>query len=228
MDTAVERRLADGFAFKAGFSWTVLISDLYGGNPNNVRNLAAERAGSDYLPARRLYLNYLFELPFGRTGTVGRGVGRFVNGLIGGWRLSGITNIQDGTRFSVYLPGDQNNDGVADDRPDRFGSGVLEESKRSVDQWFETAHFTAPAPYTYGNAGRNILTGPAYADWDVSVIKQVRLSDGDLVELRVEFFNAFNNVNFELPYRVLETSSFGKIFGARRSREIEIALRYSF
>jgi hypothetical protein len=228
MDVAMEHRFADGYALKSGFSWAASIGDLYYGNPSNPRDLASERASSDWLPSRRFYLNYLLDLPFGRSGKIANGVGPLVDGLIGGWRLSGITSLQDGTRYSPLLAGDYNNDGVTGDRPDRLGSGVLDESERSVDQWFATDDFAAQPSYTFGNAGRNILVGPSYANWDLSLIKQARFGDGSLVEFRVELFNAFNHVNFELPYAVLETSSFGKIFGAHRAREIEIALRYSF
>ena len=228
MDVAMEHRFADGFALKSGFNWASFIGDLFYGNPSNPRDLAAERAPSDWLPSRRFYLNYLYDLPFGRGGKIGSGVGPLVDGLIGGWRLSGITSLQDGTRYNPLLSGDYNNDGISGDRPDRLGSGVLAESERSVDQWFATDDFAAQPSYTFGNAGRNILVGPSYANWDLSLVKQARFSDGSLVEFRVELFNAFNHANFELPYAVLGTSSFGKIFGAHRAREIEVALRYSF
>jgi hypothetical protein len=228
MDVAMEHRFADGFALKSGFSWASSIGDLYYWIPSNPRNLAAERAPSDWLPSRRFYLNYLYDLPFGRGGKIGSGVGPLMDGLIGGWRLSGITSLQDGTRYNPLLSGDYNNDGISGDRPDRLGSGVLDESGRSVDQWFAIDDFAAQPAYTFGTCGRNILVGPSYANWDLSVIKQARFSDGSLVEFRVELFNAFNQVNFELPYAVMDTSSFGKIFGAHRAREIEVALRYSF
>ncbi len=228
MDVALEHRFADGLALKSGFNWASSVGDLYYGNPSNPRDLAAERAPFDWLLSRRFYLNYLYDLPFGRGGKIGSGVGPLMDGLIGGWRLSGITSLQDGTRYNPLLSGDYNNDGISGDRPDRIGSGVLDDSERSVDQWFATGDFAAQPAYSFGNCGRNVLIGPSYANWDLSLIKQARFSDGSLVEFRVELFNALNQVNFELPYAVMDTSSFGKIFGAHRAREIEIALRYSF
>jgi len=104
----------------------------------------------------------------------------------------------------------------------------LPASERSVDRWFATEHFTAPAAYSFGNAGRNVLLGPPYANWDLSLIKQVRVSAGQLLEFRLELFNAFNHTNFEVPSAVLGTSTFGQIFGAARAREMEVAVRYSF
>jgi len=228
LSAALERRLADGLSVKSGFDWQKTISDMFYGNPSNPRNLAGERSQTDYPPSRQFFLNYIVDLPFGKTGRFGRDMPSFGQELISGWRLSGITHIQGGTRFSVVTSGDPNNDGVSDDRPDRLGPGTLDASQRSIDGWFATGDFAAPAPYSYGNSGRNILVGPAYANWDLSVIKQTRFSDGNLVELRIELFNAFNHVNFEAPNAVYGTSVFGKIFGAHRAREIEVALRYSF
>jgi hypothetical protein len=228
LNASLERRLADGVSLKSGFSWMSSISDVYYGNPSNPRNLRAERGASDYIPKRQFYLNYILDLPFGRKGRFGTRASHWVDGIIGGWRLSGITRFQDGYPFTVTSAGDPNNDGVPDDRPDRIGPGVLDPGKRTIDAWFATKDFVAPAPYSFGNAGRNILGGPPYVNWDLSVIKQSRVLDSSRIEFRVELFNAFNQVNFELPNSVLGTSVFGKIFGARRAREIELALRYSF
>ena len=60
------------------------------------------------------------------------------------------------------------------------------------------------------------------------MIKQTRLNQGDIVELRIALFNAFNNVNLDNPNVTYGNDSFGTIFGADRAREIEVALKYSF
>jgi len=63
--------------------------------------------------------------------------------------------------------------------------------------------FCGSAVLHFRERRRDILVGPSYANWDLSLIKQARFADGSLVEFRVELFNAFNQVNFELPYAVL-------------------------
>ncbi|HRR55808.1 MAG TPA: hypothetical protein P5057_02495, partial [Acidobacteriota bacterium] len=82
--------------------------------------------------------------------------------------------------------------------------------------------------YGFGNSGRNILLGPPYQSWDISVIKNRQLKDGERLELRVELFNAFNHVNFDAPDTEYGSDLFGKVFGAGRAREIEVALKYTF
>ena len=226
-EVSAQRRLAKGLAFNSGFEWNRLLDDSFYMNPSNPRNLRAERATAYWFPQRGFFLNYIVDLPFSAGGWLGNGSnwGQYV---LDGWRLSGITHIRDGRFFSVRMPGDPNNDGVSGDRPNRIGPGALPASERSVDRWFNTDDFAAPDPYSFGDSGRNILMAPGHHSWDVSVIKQTRLSDGDILEFRVEFFNAFNQVNFERPDTSFGTSVFGKIFGAERAREIEIALKYSF
>jgi len=226
-EVSAQRRLSKGLAFDSGFEWNRVLDDNFYMNPSNPRNLDAEKATASWFPERGFFLNYIIDLPVGSGHRLGGGPG-WTQYLLDGWRLSGITHIRDGRFFSPRMPGDPNNDGVSGDRPDRIGPGNLDSSLRSVDKWFETADFAEPPAYGFGDAGRNILMSPGYHSWDVSVIKQTRLSDGDVLEFRVELFNAFNQVNFERPDSDFGTSVFGKIFGAERAREIEVALKYSF
>jgi len=224
-----ERRFSGGFSVETGFSWNRTFNDSFPGNPNNLRNLRAERGPAGYQPNRRFSLRYILDLPFGPGRLLGGEIrNTWMQAFISGWRLTGITSIQDGTPFTVYTAGDLNNDGLSGERPDRIGSGRLPADEQSIDRWFATGDFVDPDSYSFGNSGRSILPGPAYANWDVSIIKQTRFTDGKQVELRVELFNAFNHVNFDQPEAVLGNSTFGKIFGAGRAREIEVAVKYSF
>jgi len=229
LDLGAERRFSGGVSVDAGFRVNRSFSDSFQGVPSNPWNLRAERAPAGYSPTRVLSLRYILDLPFGRGRLLASNVGNgWIQRVVDGWRLTGITRFQDGNRFSVFMAGDLNNDGLSGERPDRVGSGNLDSNERSIDRWFAAEDFVTPAPYSFGNSGRNILEGPGYQNWDVSIVKQTRFSDGDAVELRVELFNAFNKVNFYTPVAELGTSSFGKIFGAGRAREIEVALKYSF
>ena len=227
LELAAERRLSEGMSLKSGFTWTRSLDDVFR-DPSNPRNLRAEKARTGYIPERQLFLNYIIELPPGQSRSLNAEGGSLTRQLLQGWRLSGITYIQDGTPFSALLAGDANNDGVDRDRPDLLGPASVDASEQTVDRWFLTEAFAQPDPFSFGDAGRNILMGPGYQKWDVSMIKQTRLSNGDFVELRVQLFNAFNHANFRRPNAVYGNSLFGKVFGARHAREIEVALKYSF
>ncbi len=220
-EVEMSRRLADGFAFSSEFTWSRTINDLFG-RAANPRDLASERgpSGSPLV----FSLNYIWDLPFGRDGWTGSHP--LLRSLLGGWRLAGVTRIRKGEPFSVDVTGDPNNDGRGGDRPDLIGN-ANGDFQSTVDEWFDTSIF-GPAAGGFGTAGRNIFYSPGVHVWDLAFSKQARLSDSDTLEFRIELFNAFNHVNFERPNTTFGTSLFGKIFGARRSREIEIALKYSF
>lgn len=237
LNAQLKRRLTGAFSLQAGFQWNRAISDCWGWgfvNPNNPRNLAAERSLWGYFPTKMFNLNYILDLPIGRDKLLStRWAGKFAQ-LFEGWRISGITSIQGGWPFNPEIFGDPNNDGVWGDRPNRIGPGTLPSSERSVDKWFETSDFTmpdlsGPNPQWFGNSGRNILLTPGSTTWDISILKRTRVSkDGNLLEFRTQFFNAFNHVNFQQPGSFMNTPTFGKITGADNAREIEIALKYTF
>ena len=228
MNLSAERQLSDGLSLRSGFTLLRSLDDRYRREPSNPRNLRAERAPSRGVPFRQFSLNYIIDLPPGRERTLGSEGRNLLLQIVDGWRLSGITRIRDGSPFSVYAPGDGNNDGLGGDRADRVAITPGGRFESSVNMWFPVDDFSEPSPYTFGNSGRNLLRRPGYQAWDISLIKQTRLVNGDVVELRVELFNAFNQVNFREPNAVVGTTLFGKIFGAYRSREIEVALKYSF
>jgi hypothetical protein len=225
----LKKRVSRGVSLQAGYTWNREFNDEYG-EPSNPRNLRLERApdgGDQYFS-----LNYIWDLPLGRGQAFPLEWSGKMRTLFEGWRLSGITTINTGGRFNPRLAGDPNNDGVRGDRPNRIGSGELPSRQRSIDQWFSTADFVAwppTQPYGFGNSGRKVLVAPGSRNWDLSIIKRTKITgSGNLLEFRVQLFNAFNNTNFSVPNSAFGTSSFGKIFGAGRAREIEIALKFSF
>ena len=59
--------------------------------------------------------------------------------------------------------------------------------------------FQVQPNYTYGNSGRNILSGPGYEDVSVSLLKDSRIREGLDLQFRAEFFNVINHTNFDLP-----------------------------
>lgn len=236
LDVQVRRRLTGAFSLQGGFVWMKGISDVWGWafvNPNNPDNLAAERSLWGFGPPMRFNLNYILDLPVGRGKLLSTGWAGKLNAILEGWKISGITTIMSGFPFNPEIFGDPNNDGVWGDRPNRIGPGTLPRSQRSIDQWFDTSAFVMPDyganQQWYGNAGRNILLTPGTTNWDISLLKSTRVSgDGNMLEFRVQFFNAFNHVNFQQPGSFWGTPTFGVISNADNAREIEIAVKYSF
>jgi len=82
----------------------------------------------------------------------------------------------------------------------------------------------------FGNVGRNILRGPAQFNTDLSLSRQIRLDEGYSVEMRVEAFNLFNNVNFANPISNLNAGAdFGRIISTSNNpRIIQLAIKLNF
>jgi hypothetical protein len=227
LKASLRKRLSRGFSLETSWSWNRAFS-YSSGDPSNPRNLRAERAPSSS-PLHQVSLTYIWDLPIGRNRAISAAWAGKLRSLLEGWRISGITSIQSGSFFNPKMAGDPNNDGVRADRPDRVASGAVPAQERSIDRWFATEAFIAPPLYGFGNCGRNILVGPGKRKWDVSFIKRTQVSrEGNMLELRIQLFNALNHANFNTPSSTVGTSVFGKIFGADRAREIEIAVKYTF
>jgi hypothetical protein len=97
-----------------------------------------------------------------------------------------------------------------------------------IAQFFNTSAFVPVNQLPrgiYGNAGRNILSGPASVVMDASILKNFRIRDQWTLQLRGEFFNALNQVNFSAPNTNRSSSSFGRITGAGSGRSAQIALK---
>jgi hypothetical protein len=237
LNAQVKHSLTGAFSLQATFMWNRAVSDCWGWgfvNPNNPRNLKAERSLWGFDPSKTFSLDYILDLPVGREKLLStRWAGKFAQ-VFEGWRISGITRILGGWPYNPEIFGDPNNDGVWGDRPNRIGPGTLPKSKRTVNKWFETNDFVMPDlngtnPQWFGNSGRNVLLTPGFISWDISLLKRTRVTkDGSMLEFRVQFFNAFNNVNFQQPGSFMNTPTFGVISGAENAREIEIALKYTF
>src|SRR6266478_3441623 len=94
--------------------------------------------------------------------------------------------------------------GVGLDRPNLIGDPNFNADRSRNDQvgrWFHTAVFQAPPVGRYGNAGRNILSGPGSVNTDIGLFKNFvpgRERWGRL-QFRTEVFNVFNRVNFNNP-----------------------------
>jgi len=182
----------------------------------------------------RFNLDYILELPVGRGKLLSTHWAGKLSVLLEGWRISGITTIMTSWPFYPQIFGDPNSDGVWGDRPNRIGRGTLPATQRSIDKWFKTSDFVmpnyaGPNPQWFGNSGRNILLSPGHHNWDISILKRTGVSkDGNLLEFRVQLFNAFNRANFEQPGSYMGTPTFGVISNAGNAREIEVAVKYSF
>jgi hypothetical protein len=196
--------------------------------PQDNYNLRAERGNSDFDIRHRLSWSFTYQLP---------GARRF-KPLTTGWQLGGILSLQTGQPFSVLAGQDNSSTGLGNDRPDVVGDPNA--GPKTVQRWFNTAAFVPNAELTFGNAGRNIVVGPGFHNFDFSLLKNTRIGERADVQFRAEFFNITNHPSFALPANILAAPNFGTLFqtpdaaqnnvglGSGGPRLIQFAVKFSF
>jgi hypothetical protein len=148
---------------------------------------------------------------------------------VDGWTISGIGSFQTGAPITINLPNDNANIGAGPaQRPNLIADPNLS-SGRTAQRWFNTAAFQMPAPFTFGNAGRNIVYEAGEASVDFSVVKITPIRETIRSEFRVEIFNLPNHTNFVgAPGRIFNTANFGRLSNAGPSRQMQLALKLMF
>jgi hypothetical protein len=100
-------------------------------------------------------------------------------------------------------------------RPNVTHNPNLSRSKRNYMQWFDTTAFTWPQSEGQssepGNAGRNIVVGPAYVNLDSSLAKVFTIRERYKLEVRAEAFNTSNTVHLSNPDGSYSSGTFGQI-----------------
>jgi hypothetical protein len=237
----LERRFSHGMSFVGGYTFGKSIDTASGLNGTNQAqdnyDLKAERGLSDFDVRNRFVLSGNWELPFGPDRQWMRG-GKAAR-VFGHWELSNILTLQSGQPLTAILPTAlSGTDSNGTDRPDLIANPNLPAGQRSPSGWFNTEAFVAP-PIFYdnlgafsipGNEGRNVITGPGLAQWDMSLQRQARLSERLSLVFRSDFFNLTNHPNFGRPGLIYATSNFGQISstGKNLPRLIQFSLRLNW
>jgi hypothetical protein len=217
------------------------------------RNLALERARSDWDRGHVVTAVFSYSLPVGRGKRWLPNSNRWVNGALGGWQLAGNSIFETGQPFTIEDSSINANIGEST-RPNRIATGydTTGTGKRGVDYpWYAPADFVAAPscasrtncspdkygflPFAPGNSGRNILDGPGRQSINASLLKNwmVGESGRKRVQFRWEAFNIFNHANFQLPNRDFNETAAGYISATQASgsggpRIVQFALRYEY
>ncbi|MGH9674585.1 MAG: carboxypeptidase regulatory-like domain-containing protein [Bryobacteraceae bacterium] len=229
MQLSLNRRFRGGLTFLTSYTLGKLL-DYYsaqniGQAPQDPFNHAADRARSDEDRRHVFVSSFVYELPQWKSQQ------RVLGRILGGWGISGIVRIASGLPVWVRSDRDNSLTGVGFDRPDLVGTPVRSHSSRDdmIREFFNISAFAPNQPGRYGNAGRNLLSGPASSQTDLSITKSFPISERlGALQFRSEFFNALNQVSFGGPEARLANRNFGRIQGAASPRILQFALRYQF
>jgi outer membrane receptor protein involved in Fe transport len=224
-----ERRFAGGLSFQLAYTYSHAIDETWQfGGVMDIRNIGLDRGNAETDVRHRAVASWTYALPFRASGAMRQ--------VVEGWQINGILSLYGGLPFTVTSATNTLNIGSGT-RADRLREGSLPPDQRSVHQWFDTEAFAAPGLQRFGNAGRNILSGPGTKQLDLSLFKAFPLSaDGARrIEFRTEAFNLTNTPQFNNPNGVFGNAGFGTITSAgapltlqRTSRQVQLALKFYF
>jgi Carboxypeptidase regulatory-like domain/TonB dependent receptor len=234
-----EKRFSYGLSFLGTYTYSharnhdapafLYFPKIYYGRPNWQRNQVFTAAT-------------IYELPFGRGKQFLHDVSTPMNYIVGGWELSNNTTWMGGLGFNAYY----NECGLDTDVAVCFPNivGPIKYYKNQTD-WFQLAStpllangqtsgpWQRPAFGTFGNAGRNTLTGPRWFDSDLAVVKNFPVREQMRVQFRAEIYNVFNHANLGNPNGCVDCigTGGGQITGLANNasmRKIQFALRFEF
>jgi hypothetical protein len=161
----------------------------------NPFNRKGDRGRSGFDIRHNFVANVVYELPF-----------EHESRLLGGWQISGIVNVHSNVPFTPMLAFDNADlqSLVISERPNLIGNpyaGVCPNGSRvgTSSCWFNPSAFAVPAAGQFGDAGRNSLRGPTFAEFDLTLQKAFRLTEGAKVTFGAEAYNLFNHPNFAVP-----------------------------
>ncbi len=231
----------------AGTSATSTTGAIAQAPPQNPFDTHAERGPSTFDTTHAFTLSLTQDLPLHELALLNR----LSRKLTDGWELISISTLASGSPFTVYSGLQQTGAGSAGtDRPDLIGKPALSSGRRPARQDYfgrgaNNASFfsipvgvpggTGPNSGRFGTLGRDSFRGPAFYDFDFSLVKDTpvgrRASGSELMDIqfRSEFFNLFNIADLGLPANTLLGSGFGEINRtAGSSRQIQFSLKFAY
>lgn len=259
----IDGRYFHGLQFGANYTWSANLSDseevfneggtdptgIFPSSPNvpqNFLNRHAEWSRSVFDRPNRASFHYAYEIPWFSS------TPKAVRQVLGGWQLSGFTEIQSGQPFTIVIGVDALGIGTAASaRPNLNPGGIfiMDPVTGNLRTFtipkdgtgFVTApHFTSPTTgaITFlqnslpngGTLGRNTFRGPGYSNTNLSLMKHITLPLDKKLEIRGDFINVFNHDNFQNPNSNMSSVNFGKQDRVllTDARQVQVSIKLKF
>ncbi len=238
----VRKRMSKGLGVGASYVYSKSIDDassIGGGGSVVAQNpfaIYADRGLSSFDQRHKFTGNWMYDLPFGD----GK---RFLTSgplahVLDGWQWSGDFTVGSGFYFTprVLGAGLDISRGVSGSLRGNVVAGVpITVSNPTTAEWFNTAAFCAPsancvnpAGSTFGDAGRNIIEGPAQFTVDMAMSKTITIKESRALELRLQANNVFNTAYFSSINASVNSQTFGQVIGVGSMRRVTMVARFRF
>lgn len=233
-----QKRFSRGVTFDASYTWSSFLDNtdegggILGQNNgpySNFYNRHADYGKSNNDIPQSLIFNWIYELPFGAgKHWLATSPARYA---LGGWTVGSVTTIRSGPPITVITNTNNTNAfSSGSQRANVTGDPNLPAGQRTVAKWFNTAAFSQPATFNFGNEGVGIVRAPGLVDFDFSLLRDFRLTERVKLEFRGEFFNTFNRTNLGDPGSTFGTAAFGTIstYGYNSPRVGQVGAKITF
>jgi len=242
MQLSLKKRFSQGFMFNGHYTFGKAleqggIDNMTASGVSNVqdhRNIRASRGRHIADIRHNFSLDHSWDLPFDKW--LGAG-SPLVRRLTGGWQLFGILAIRSGTPFFVTSGRDNYGLGTtAGQRSDLvLGVPVYLDgyAESNTHAYINRAAFADPCDArglrrpcgVFGNVGSFGLDNPGLVYYDLSLFKNIKITERTSLQWRSEFFNIFNHPNWGAPQASATSATFTQITSSGRSREVQFALK---
>ncbi|HTP85680.1 MAG TPA: TonB-dependent receptor [Bryobacteraceae bacterium] len=253
LQLAFQRRLSQGLAFQANYTWAKCLTNNFG-YYGRYGDATASQASADIafqLNAYDMNLDYglcdhdvtnvfngylNYELPFGKNRMFGKSASPLVDAVLGGWEVNAVYTLHGGFPISMLDWGGDAGTGSAQGRPDCNGPSIATPYKNFAGggyQWFDPSNMSDPAGTHFGTCGVSTERGPGLKQVDLSLGKQFSIPgrENQYLEFRAEAINAFNT-----PVLVVNGYSIdvhggaleGVVNTSNGARNMQLALKYVF
>lgn len=208
--------------------------------PQDFFNIQAEKGPSAFDRTHRLVVSGIYEVPWFKSSFANNIV---VRSLFSRWQLSGTFAAQSGQPFTILTGVDTNGNGAGGDRAfvnpnGTFMPDPVTGNLRSFTDPLLTGLYYIPyvgpngLPLANslgnGNLGRNSLRGPGSTNFDMGLIKHIKILEGKELLLRADAFNIFNQKNFGNPVNSMISPIFGTNTTDGGNRSLTLGAKYNF
>lgn len=242
------RHFAHSGILQGAYTWSKLLSNTDNtssfqdgqgglGVVQDNTNLKAEKSLSQQDLANNLVINYGIDLPFGHGEMYLPKVSGAANAVIGGWRVDGITTFRSGLPLALLAQGNGLSQfGAGNIRPN-YTAGCSKSAPGSphsaarANEWFNTACFTQPGNWAFGNEPRVDpgMRSEGEDNFDASINKSFDLTEQVKLKFSTEIFDLFNHAQFAEPNTISGSPGFGQVgHQTNLPRTVQFALRLSF
>ncbi|HKF54493.1 MAG TPA: hypothetical protein VKJ45_03580, partial [Blastocatellia bacterium] len=250
MQVNLRKRMSQGVQFDFNYTYSKSIDlesdaeriDPYeglGGQIVNSWDPGQNRGVSDFDTTHQFNLNWIAELPFGKGKGLARNAGGVLNGVIGGWELSGLARWTSGFPITINNGSTWPTNWQLGGQATQIGpvkTGVYKQADGTVNLFQDAQGPTGIQAFRHDYPGevgnRNGLRGPGFAALDMGLSKRWNIAESKGVQFRWEVFNVPNLKRFDvqsLTANIDAGPGFGNFAGLLTSpRVMQFALRFEF